>query len=186
MKHRLSAIAALVLGSTFALPASSQSMKPGLWEVTSKMASQDGQMQSAMAEMQKALADMDPEQRKQMEAMMAKQGVKLGGASAGGMRSQMCISPEMAKRNDLPMQQQGDCKYSQSKSGTGKMKFSFTCNNPRSSGEGEVNYTGDTAYTMKMNMSGARKSDAMTMDASAKWLAADCGSLKPFSMPKTK
>lgn len=185
MKHHLTAIAALALGA-FALPAAAQSMKPGLWEITSSMSSPHGELQSAMAEMQKALAEMEPEQRKQMEAMMAKQGMQLGGGAAGGgMRAKMCITPEMAKRGDLPVQQEGECTHAHSKVG-GKTKFSFNCKNPRSTGEGEVAYTGDTAYKMKMKVSGDARDDVMLMDASGKWLGADCGNIKPIALPKAK
>jgi hypothetical protein len=187
MKQRLSAVAALVLGSALALPASAQSIKPGLWEITNTLGSADGQMQATMAQMQKEMAEMEPEERKMMEEMMAKQGVQFGGTAGGGMRTTMCITPEMAKRNDLMVQQQGDCKHTRSAAVGGKMTFSFVCNNPRTTGDGEMSFAGDTGYKMKMKVvSGTARSDVMTMDASGKWLGADCGSVKPFAMPKAK
>jgi len=44
---------------------------------------------------------MPPEQRKQMEKMMADKGVSMapGGAPDGGMAARVCISKEMAARN---------------------------------------------------------------------------------------
>jgi len=186
MTKYLTSAAALVLGA-LALPAAAQSMKPGLWEVTNKISGQDGEMQSAMAEMQQMMATMSPEERKQMEAMMAKQGVQLGGGAGGGMVARMCITPEMAKRSELPMQQQGDCTHARSKGLGGQMKFSFNCKNPRSAGEGEVSFSGDTSYKMQMKVvSGSADSDVMMMDASGKWLGADCGNIKPIAMPKAK
>ena len=63
--------------------AGAQNLKPGLWEVTHKMQSSSGQMEQGMSQMEQQLAGMPPEQRKMVEEMMAKQGVKPG---AGGGR----------------------------------------------------------------------------------------------------
>jgi hypothetical protein len=180
--------AALVLGSVFALPAHAQSIKPGLWEITNKVDSADGKMQSAMAEMQKQLAGMDPEQRKMMEQMMAKQGVQLNVGPGGAMRTKMCMTPEMAARNEFMTQQQGDCTHKRSPATGGTMKISFTCTNPRTTGEGEVNFSGSDSYKMKMNITseGSGKPETVRMDASARWVGADCGNVKPLVMPKLK
>jgi hypothetical protein len=64
------------------------------------------------------------------------------------------------------------------------MKISFTCTNPRTSGEGEVSFQGDTGYRMKMKMMSEASGtpETMTMDAAAKWLGADCGSVKPMAV----
>ena len=85
------------------LPASAQSLKPGLWEINNKMKN-DPRMDQAMADMQKQLAGMPPEQRKQMEAMMAQRGVRMAPAAGGGMTIQMCMTKEQVERNDVPMQ----------------------------------------------------------------------------------
>lgn len=186
MKRNLTVIAALACGA-LALPAAAQSMKPGLWEVTNNISSPDGKLQSAMNELHQAMAAMDPEQRKRMEEMMAKQGVQFGGVAGGGMLAKMCITPEMSKRSELPMQQQGECTHTRSKATAGKMTFTFSCKNPRSSGEGEVTFAGDTAYKMKMKvLSGGEQADVILMDASGKWQGADCGNIKPFALPKAK
>jgi hypothetical protein len=180
-------LAAFVLASAFALPACAQNIKPGLWEITNNVSSADGRMQSAMADMQKQLAQMDPEQRKMMEQMMAKQGVQLD-VSGGGLRTRMCMTREMAARNELPVQQKGDCTHKRSPGAAGTMKISFTCTNPRTSGEGEVSFQGDTGYRMKMKMMSEASGtpETMTMDAAAKWLGADCGSVKPMAMQAGK
>ncbi len=178
-------LAGLALGATLAVPAAAQSIRPGLWEITNKMESADGSMQAAMAEMQEELAQMDPAQRQAMEKMMAQQGVSLSATPGGGMRTKMCLTREMAARADLPVQTQGNCKHQRSPAAGGKFKFSFTCTNPQSSGEGEVSFKGDTAYTTKMTVRNAGD-EPMTMEASARWLGADCGNIKPMAMPKAR
>ncbi len=184
MNHRrLLCATALVLAA--ASTAHAQSMKPGLWEVNNKMGGSP-EMDKAMAQMQQQMASMSPAQRKQMEDMMAKQGMSMGGAANGGMVMKMCMTKEMAERNEVPMQQQGNCTTTTSdKTATG-MKMKFTCTNPPSSGEGQMTFSGDSAYTMKMkiNSSGQGGPKTMTMDASGKWLGSDCGAIKPMTMPK--
>lgn len=184
MKFNTPLLAAAALA--LATGASAQTTKPGLWEITNKMQSSSGEMEKAMAGMEKQLAGMSPEQRKQMQDMMAKQGVSMGPSAGGGMSVKMCITKEMAERNELPQQQQGDCKTTQSPRSGNTMKFSYVCTQPPSSGEGLMTFNGDTAYTMKMATTTTVKGkpEKMNMDASGKWLSADCGTIKPIALPK--
>lgn len=177
--------AMLLLGGTLALPSYAQNMKPGLWEITSKVDGNNGQVGAAMADMQKQMAGMSPQDRKMMEQMMARHGVQMGGAD-GAMRMKMCLTPEMARNNEVMIQQQGDCTHTRSPAVGGKMKFTFSCKNPRTSGEGEVAFSNDTSYQVKMKMVNGPKNETMTMDGSGKWLGADCGNVKPLAMPKGK
>jgi hypothetical protein len=186
MKPALYACAAFALAS-LALPASAQSMKPGLWELNNNVGSGNGGIQAAMAEMRKQMAAMAPDQRQALEQALAGQGVQLNLAPGGGIVTKVCVTPEMAKRADLPMQQQGDCTYSRSPAVGGKVKFSFACNNPRTTGDGEVAFTSDTSYTMKARIvPGSGGGEVVTMDSSAQWLGGDCGGIKPLMMPRSK
>ncbi|MDP1537923.1 MAG: DUF3617 domain-containing protein [Burkholderiales bacterium] len=176
-------VLALACLSLLAVPAAAQNMKPGLWEITNKMGGDMGaKMAAAQEQMQKQLAAMPPEQRKQMEKMMAQQGVGMSpGAAGGGMAARVCISKEMAARNEPPAQQ-GDCKQETLQRSGNTTKFKFTCSKPPSSGEGEVTMHSPESYTMKMNMTSQAKGKAekMSMEAQGKWLANDCGNLKPL------
>ena len=177
--------AALAVAATGAV---AQNLKPGLWEVTQKMQmGGNPQMDQAMAEMQKQMASMPPEQRKAMQDMMAKNGVQMGSAGAGGMSMKMCMTKEMAERNEIPANQ-GDCKTTSQQRTGNTMKMAFTCANPPSSGEGQFTFMGSDAYTMKMNVKSTvrGKPESMTMDGSGKWLGADCGSIKPMAAPAKK
>jgi hypothetical protein len=168
-----------------ALGAGAQSMKPGLWEINSKMGSGSGEMEKAMAEAQKQMASMPPEQRRMMADMMAKQGVSVG-AGGGSTAIKICVSKEMAERNEVAAHQQGDCKHTPSPRTGNTMKFSFTCSKPPSSGEGQVTFSGSDAYSMKMEMtSSARgKPEKISMDATGIFISADCGTIKPIALPK--
>jgi len=165
--------------------AHAQSTKPGLWEINHKVGGTP-EMDKAMAEMQQQLASMPPAQRKQMEQMMAAQGVKLG--QGGGMSVQVCVTPEMAAQQEVPVQKEGDCTTKvQSRSGN-TMKVAFSCKNPPSSGEGTYVFRGDTGYDMKMlvKTSDGGKPVTTTMEGTGRWLGADCGKVKPITLPPGK
>jgi hypothetical protein len=156
-----------------------------LWEVTHNMKGGGGDMAGSMAQMQQQMASLPPDQRKMMEEMMAKQGMKMGGAGPGGMSSRQCMTREMVERNELPSQQ-GDCKTTKQQRSGNTMKFAVSCTNPPSSGEGQVTFVSSEAYTMKMSVNTQvnGKPETMNMDASGKWLSSDCGSIKPMVVPK--
>jgi hypothetical protein len=159
-----------------------QTQAPGLWAVQSKMGG-NPEMDKAMAEMQKQLASMPPAQRKQMEAMMGKNG--MGVAPGGGFSLKVCITPEMAARAEMPSQTEGNCTSTITSRSASALKMKFVCTNPSSSGEGTYTFNGDKAYTMKMVMQSVRngKPESMTIDGQGQWLAADCGAVKPIQMP---
>lgn len=177
-----SALGTLLLAAP---PALAQNLKPGLWEINNKMQSSSGQMEKAMAESQKQMAALPPEQRKMMQDMMAKQGLSMGPGAGGNMAIKICMTKEMAERNELPAQQ-GDCKTTNSPRSGNTMKMSFACTQPPSSGEGTVTFVSPEAYTMKMTMKSMMqgKPETMTMDGGGKWLSADCGAIKPLAVPK--
>ena len=168
-----------------AAPAQAQKLSPGLWEHSMTMKSSDPQMAEDMARMQKELAAMPPEQRKQMEAMMAAQGMKMGmAAGAGGpsMSAKVCLTPEQAARGEMPPPAEGDCKQtSMQRSGnTLRMKFACTGKQPVT-GEGEYTLEGPKAHRGRTTIDSqeAGKTVRMEMNHSGRWLAADCGAIKP-------
>jgi hypothetical protein len=178
-RHLAAALAAFAAGATV-LPACAQTLKPGLWELSTRTTSASGQMEQAQAQMRQQMASMPPEQRKMIEDMMAKQGVKMGTGAGGATTMQVCMTREMVERSEMPMK--SDCKTtSQSRSGS-TMKMAFACTNPPSSGEGEYTMMGSDAYksrtTIRMTVDG--KADTMTVEGAGKWLAADCGAIKPM------
>ena len=178
---RIAAFVACGMLAAACLPASAQTLKPGLWEIHNK--TKGGQM-DAMAELQKQMAQMSPQQRKQMEQAMAQQGVGMAPSAAGGMAMQMCVTREMVERNDIPLQ--GDCRTTQNQRSGNVHKFAFSCTNPPSSGEGQVTYSSAEAYSSRMTVKtvAGGKAETTTIEGSGKWLKADCGKVKPMQLPK--
>jgi hypothetical protein len=166
-----------------AASAFAQSTKPGLWEIQTRVGG-NPQMDQAMAQMQQQMASMPPAQRKMMEDMLAQQGVNLGMSKGGGMSVKVCITPEMAARQELPTQTEGDCKIQLGARTGNTMKMSFTCTNPPSSGEGTYTFRGDTGYDMAMRVKTTHEGKPMnvTMDGTGRWLSADCGKVRPVPM----
>ncbi len=164
---------------------SAQTMKPGLWEITSQVQGGSGASANAMAEVQKQLANLPPDQRKMMQDMMAKQGVQMGTAPSGGMAVKLCMTQEMVDRNEVATQQ-GDCTQTTAPRVGNTMQFSFVCTKPPGSGEGQITFASPEAYTMKMVVTSTAKGKAETMDmqGSGRWLTKDCGNIKPLVMPK--
>jgi hypothetical protein len=189
-EHRMKITFALIaLGGALALPAiaGAQTMKPGLWELSNKVSSQDGQLNGAMAEMQKQLASMSPEQRQAMQQMMERNGVQMNIGAGGALTSRMCMTKEMIERKEFPVQE-GDCKQKTTPVSANRMKIAFSCTRPPTSGEGEMIVDSDTSYRVKMHVKGTDGGQQQTvdMDAAGKWLGADCGKLRPINIPQAK
>jgi hypothetical protein len=189
-EFRMTAPARPMLFSLMLLAATSvfaQSTKPGLWEIQTRMGG-NPQMDQAMAQMQQQMANMPPAQRKLMEDMMAQQGVNIGVGKGGGMSVKVCITPEMAARQELPAQTEGDCKTQITSRTATTLKLSFTCTNPPSSGEGSYTFRGDTGYDMAMRVKTSQNGKPVntTMDGTGRWLGADCGKVRPVQLPPGK
>jgi hypothetical protein len=171
---------ALLAGVSFTA-AAQQKMRPGLWEHNVSFKTQSGQMEAAMAEMQKSLASMPPAQRKQMEQMMAQQGVGLG---ATGQSVKVCVTKEQADLDNIP--QQEGCTQQVQRVDANTMKVAFSCKGgqgePPSSGEGTVTFQGPKAYSGQFKFKTVQqgKPEQIDMAQKGRWLSDDCGAIKPM------
>ena len=165
------------------LHAGAQTQAPGLWEHSFSLKSQDGETEKAMAEMQKQMAAMPPEQRKQIEQMMASRGVSMG---AQGPVAKVCVTKEDVARNAEPQFGEG-CTQQVVQRSANAMKVKFECTRPQPMrGEGEVSFISDKAYTGKSNVVTSMangQTHQMAVEMAGKWLAADCGDVKPRPRP---
>ncbi len=175
------AVAALLVGA----PARAQKLAPGLWEHSMTMKSSDPRMAEGMARMQKELAAMPVEQRKQMEALMAAQGMNMGmAAGAGGpaIVAKACLTPEQAARDEMTPPSEGDCKQTSMQRSGNTLRMKFSCTGKRqATGEGEYTLESPKAHrgrTVVDTVEGG-KTVRMEMTHTGRWLAADCGAVKP-------
>ena len=167
-----------------ALPASAQTLKPGLWELQHK-AGANPDIDKAMADMREQMAQMPPEQRKQMEAMMASRGMQMTPDAGGGMAMRMCLTREMVERNEIT-DKRGDCTTTQQQRSGNTLRMAFSCTNPPSKGETQVTFSGPEAYSSRTTVTTTTdgKPETMTVEGTGKWLGADCGNVKPMQAPK--
>lgn len=164
-------------------PAHAQQLTPGLWEheITMKGAA-GAQMDAAMTQMKEQLARMAPAQRQQMEAMLAKRGVGLGGSPGGPTTVRVCITPEQAARDELPMEGDGHCRQTSKERSGNTLRFKFACTGQHpTSGEGETTFVSDKEHrghvTVDTTLKG--KPQRLEMATVGRWIAADCGVVKP-------
>ena len=176
--------AVLALSTAALAPASAQEkMRPGLWEHSVKMKTQSGQMEAAMAQAQQAMANMPPAQRKQMEQMMAAQGLNISSGPQGQTTVKVCITPEQAAIDHIP--QQEGCTQKVQRVDASTMKVTFSCKGGQgedpTSGEGTVKFEGPTAYSgnFKIKTSANGKPEQIDMAQQGRWLSNDCGTIKP-------
>jgi hypothetical protein len=186
MKIRLTALpfAALAVAVFAAQPALAQNIKAGVWETNNKMGAGGGKLQEAMAMVQQQMKNMSPEQRARIEGAMASQGVVI---SNDGVVAKVCITPEMAAKQQLPVQQggNGNCSFQHAPVVGNSMKFSFSCTNPQANGEGTATFISPTAYTSstRVTTTATGASETVNIESTARWLGAECGAVKPIALP---
>jgi hypothetical protein len=178
----------LVLAALSAF-AAGMGLKPGLWEVKVIKQVIDGrdmtaQIAAASANMQQAMANMPPEQRARMQAMVGNNGAGQGGS--GGFR--ICVSPEMAKRNAPMVDKEGRCQPGTVTHSGNETTYEFSCNinGNASEGKGQVTAAGDV-ITNRMDMTSHAangKTRVMHTESEMHYLGSDCGDVKPIEPPK--
>jgi len=164
-------------------------MKPGLWETKILNNVVDGRDMSAVAagtstKMQQMMANMPAEQRAKFEAMMKQSGAPSLGAN-GAVR--MCISPEMASRNQIFVDHEGHCQPAQVATSGSHATFEINCasNGTVTTGHGEATRTNDRVLS-KVDMTtknSAGASHVMHVESEMTFLGSDCGDIKPPSVP---
>jgi Protein of unknown function (DUF3617) len=182
-------VLSLLILLALAQPAWAQKLAPGLWENTSTMKDASPEGAARLARMQEQMAKMSPEQRKMMDQMMAKQGGAGMGLAAGQPTTlRVCISPEQAARDYTP-QYDGRCKNDGVERSGKTVRARFTCSGePPSTGETEYTLTSDKAFSGRVVVSSVRQGQPTRMEItqSGRWLAADCGAVKPLPLPPSQ
>lgn len=206
MKLRSLTAFALALGAAAAAPAQTltPALEPGLWETDPTVLVNGKDILATMRLMQEQLMAVVPAaQRQQMEAMMAKQGIKIAGGKV-----QQCLSKADTERATRPEQAMAEmrrnapnCQFESPQVEGSRLTFQGRCDDPKG-------YTGDITGEFiidspkawhgrfggqgKMAQMGRipgvqTASDGtvmMQMESRSRWLAADCGSVKPATAPR--
>ena len=185
-RHRLVVAAAALLAVTAAL--AQPRIRPGLWEESVAIKTDNAQANAAMEQMKARLASMPPEQRAAMEKMMASHGM---GAAPGGAANviRVCITKEQVDRGFTP-DRQGHCSRTNVSTSGNVTTFEFACKSDQHNVTGHGTFTamGDTAFTASTVADTV--SPKMTMhvqsDMSGKFVSRDCGDVKPMETPPAR
>src|SRR6478736_6904794 len=126
MKHQ-SLLAMLLLAFASFLQAEAiKDIKPGLWEIQHKTV-MDGQ---ALPDMNEMLAQVPPEMRGQVQAMMAKNGA---GMTDKGLT--ICITPEQIANQQYGSDPKSQCQVSDIKHDGNVTHMTTVCSKPKGAGE---------------------------------------------------
>ncbi len=180
VRHRLVVACAAALPFTAAL-AQQPHIRPGLWEETVSVKSDNAQMNAAMEQMKQRMAAMTPEQRAAMEKAMAGHGVAMNPGAPNTLR--VCVTKEQIARGFRP-EEKGHCSRTNISTSGNVTKFDFACQSERGggvSGHGVYTELADTAFTVSTTAD--MVSPKMTMhiqnDMTGKFISSDCGDVKP-------
>src|SRR5688572_5455513 len=155
---------------TSVVAGAAEQMKPGLWEMTMKS--------DAMANM----PPMSPEQMEQLRKM----GITIPQTQDGGIVTRVCISKQMAERDQPPgMQNDSGCQSKNYRRTGHTYSVDIVCNGPTMKGEGKAKgtFTGTDRFTSTYDFKGTMDGQPVNQhhDSSGKWLSAECGNVKPAS-----
>jgi hypothetical protein len=178
------AVCGLVFGAAIPAFAAGLGIKAGLWEVRPTKQIVDGrdnlaQLAASLERMKQAMANMPPEQRERMEAMLKQSGVSQG--SNGGFR--ICVSPEMAQRDAPILDKEGRCQPASVAHQGNETSFQFSCttNGVTMSGKGDATVLGNVikTHTDVSTRDTSGTTHVMQSDSEMTYLGSDCGDLKP-------
>jgi hypothetical protein len=158
-----------VMSLSFSAHAAGQ-MKAGLWEMKLK------------SDLVKNMPKVPPAQLEQMRKM----GIEMPTFKDGGMVTKVCISKEMAERNEPPEmnQKESGCQAKNYQRSGNAYSLDIVCDGPLMKGTGKVKgaFNGDQSFTSTYDFTGTAQGQPVKQhhESSGKWLAADCGNVKPM------
>jgi Protein of unknown function (DUF3617) len=172
-------------------------MLPGLWEINGKVQNNDkssaGKRDPSqnniqipaelMDQIKDQLAETSPELSKKMEPVS--QFIKnMTFNSDGSVTMKLCFTKDMIVSRKF-LDQPGKCTQTRDPVVGNSQKFSFSCTDPATNGEGTIIFQNTKAYTSNAKISTvlSGKTETALIDNKGKFLSADCGDVKPLVMP---
>jgi Protein of unknown function (DUF3617) len=177
-------ITCLMAAAALEVLAAGIGLKPGLWEVRVVKQVIDGRDMSAQiaqsaTRMEQAMANLPPEQRARLEAMLKQRGI--GQDGNGSYR--VCITPQMAKRDAPVLDKEGRCKPIKLSHHGDRTSFAFDCSSGRMTTKGKgVATISDELVTTQVDattQSAQGETHVMHSESEMKYVGPDCGDVKP-------
>lgn len=169
-----------VLGLSLAFGSSvfaAGNVKAGLWELTTESAAM------------KNMPEISPEQIEQMRKM----GVDLTRLQSGVIINKVCVTKEMAARDELPQMnhKESGCEIRNQQHTGSNYTMDVICDGPKMKGKGvlKTSFSGNESFSSSSEFKGMVNGTPINdrNSTSGKWLSADCGSIKPIpEMPPRK
>lgn len=177
-------VAIATLGLLAIAHAAGLGLKPGLWDVRLVRQVVDGhdvsaQLTESIAKVQTALANLPPEQRARVQAMLDQAGARPGDNAS----FRICLSAAMAA-NDLPvMDEHGSCQpVLLSRSGNHTtFRIDCTADGTHLQGHGDATSTGNTITSTSDIVTRAADGSMHKLhnETQMQYISADCGNLHP-------
>lgn len=150
--------------------------KTGLWEL--QYTAEGPAMQAEQERFQKELANMPPEKRARVEALMKQRGTGPDGAPVGQMR--FCLTPEdLAEQSSSGylkgLNDESNCKSKILSESGSEVRIRATCRNPRGgTREVETRVYDISPDHYAVDMRSRETGNDMHMQQKARWLGSDC------------
>jgi len=169
----------LALASVCAAPAFAQqpNIKPGLWQIDMTLPGKgaDNPMAGYVALMKSQMALMAPEQRAQIEKMMAANGTELTG---DGLRTKQCITQQDIDKFDVFGKKAPDSCTRKTTPVPGGMNVNMVCTQPRMKVDAVVKAESEKSYRFESvaTLPGPDgKEISQKSNGTGKWLGSACG-----------
>jgi hypothetical protein len=174
-----SVLSCLALAVVAAGPLPVPPVKPGLWEARMSALDADGN-EMAPPELA-ALSRLSPEAKARMADAMKARGVSMPDSN-GATRS--CLTKEMFESGRWQqMASESGCTTNYSTRSATTWKWHSSCTALKSESDGEAVFNSAESYRTKVVTTATvmGKTNTSTRIIQGKWLAADCGDVKPFT-----
>jgi hypothetical protein len=180
----LSVFACFALLAIAAGPLPVPPVKPGLWEA--RMSALDADGHEMAPPEQAALSRLSPEARARMADAMKASGVSMPDSNGA---TKVCLTKEMFESGRWQqMSSEAGCTTNYSALSGTSWKWHSSCTALKSESDGEAVFSSPESYRTKMTTTATvmGKTNTSTRIVQAKWLAADCGDIKPFAPPSAR
>lgn len=160
-------------------------LKPGLWEMKVTKQIVDGkdvtaQVNSGIEMLRQSLANMTPEQRQKMSAMMGNLAVGSSGAPS------ICVSAAMAAKNQPLVGHGANCPPAKITHSGNQTTFELQCtsNGKTTVGTGTSIVNGNVITTsMTATISDAKGQHVMQNESQMTFVGSDCQGIRPIDQP---
>jgi hypothetical protein len=159
-------------------------VKPGLWQA--RMSALDADGHEVAPPEQAALSRLSPEARARMADAMKARGVSMPDSNGA---TKVCLTKEMFESGRWQqMSSEAGCTTNYSTLSGTSWKWHSSCTALKSESDGEAVFSSPESYRTKLTTTATvmGKTNTSTRIVQAKWLAADCGDIKPFAPPSAR